>query len=170
MLTINNLMIKLMEYLTQIIRVIKIFTFIFVLSPILELNAKVYKWVDENGKVHFSDQPIDEKSKAMKMNRQPTPQEIKQAKKRANSLIRHKNKVNDIIEETNNDKRYAQQKSEEAQKKQLQNCGYAKDQARTLSQGRLSYTIDEKGERHFLSDAEKEDMIAEINKFVKESC
>lgn len=159
-----------MVYLTQIIQFTKLFILLFVFSPILEVNAQVYKWTDENGKVHYSDKPVDKKSEAVKIKRQPTSQEINQAKQRASSLIRHKNKVIDIIEDEESDKQHAQQKSEQEQKKRLQTCGYAKDEATTLSKGYRSYTIDEKGERYFLSDAEKEAMIAKINQFIKENC
>lgn len=159
-----------MEYLTQIIQFTKIFILFFILSPILEVNAQVYKWVDENGKVHYSDKPVDKKSEAVKMKRQPTSQEINQAKRRASSLMRHKNKVLDIIEEEENDKQYAQQKSEKEQKERLRTCAYAKDEARTLAKGYRSYTIGDDGEKYFLSDAEKEAMIAKINQFIKKRC
>lgn len=159
-----------MEYLIQIIRLTKIFIFFLVLSLTLEANAKVYKWVDENGKIHYSDKPIDKKSEVVKMKRQPTSQEINQAKKRASTLIRHKNKVLDIIEEEESDKKHALQKSEKEQKKLHRACSQAKDEARRLARGFRSYTIGDDGEKYFLSDAEKEAMIEKINQFTKERC
>ncbi|MBT2997139.1 MAG: DUF4124 domain-containing protein [Candidatus Thiodiazotropha sp. (ex Ctena orbiculata)] len=34
------------------------------LSPVFHLQAGVYKWVDENGRVHFSDRPTDRRRRS----------------------------------------------------------------------------------------------------------
>ena len=38
----------------------------------LTANAEIYKWTDENGKVHFSDKPIGEKSETLDIKVKPS--------------------------------------------------------------------------------------------------
>ena len=148
------------------------------LIPILTLvfafatQAEVYKWTDENGKVHYSDKPIDEKSERIKMKRQPTDAEVLQARQQASSLVQHQNKIQSIAEEEAQDKKIVDQKNDVNQAKTMQACKEAKRLIRIYSHGRPIFTMDEKGNKTYkgYTDEEKNQMIAELQKSIKENC
>ena len=147
---------------------ISILTSLFILPT--NLQSQVYKWVDENGKVHYSDKPIDDKSKKVKIKSTPSQQQVKEAKQTAQRLIKHKNKVSEIMEEEQEDKIKKQLQFERDESKRKRECLQAKDEIRRLGLGYRSYTTNEKGERYFLSDKEKEDMIAKLSELSKKHC
>lgn len=133
-------------------------------------TAEVYKWTDENGKIHYSDKPIDEKTKKIKMKRQPSHTEVSQAKERASALIKHKNKVQEITDDERHDKKIADRKDAKDKRKLSSQCRQAKREIILLGKGRVTYTTDEDGERHYLSDEEKNQSINQLKKDVKEHC
>ena len=135
-------------------------------------NAKVYKWTDENGKVHYSDKPIDDKSKQIKMERQPTNAEVLQARQRASTLIQHQNKVQSIADEEAKDKQILAQKNEQNRAKMTKACNEAKYNIRLYGSGRRIFSTDENGNKIYkgYTDEEKNQMIAELQKSIKENC
>lgn len=148
------------------------------LMPIITLvfafatQAEVYKWTDENGKVHYSDKPIDEKSKQIKMKRQPTDAEVLQARQQASSLIQHQNKIQSIAEEEAQDKQIEDQKNRKEQASNTQACAEAKRLIYIYSRGKPIYTIGQDGKKTYqgYTDKEKNQMIAELRKSIKENC
>ncbi len=134
------------------------------------VSAKVYKWTDVNGKVHYSDKPIDEKSKTISIKRQPTTSEVRQARERASSLIQHQRKVQEIAHENENEKKRAEVKAELESKKLEKLCEDARREKTNLGRGYHSYTTDKEGKRHFLSDAEKTREIKILEESIKTHC
>ncbi len=129
--------------------------------------AKVYKWVDENGKTHFSDKPFDEKSEQVKMKREPTKEEIQQAKQRASKVIRHQQKVNEIYSDELETKKQNQQKQA---KKAAELCKEAKKEMQYMNGKYVNYTTNEKGERYYLTDQEKNDLAAKLKEVIAKNC
>ncbi len=150
----------------------RIFVPTLILMFAFATQAKVYKWTDEKGKIHYSDKPIDEKSQPIKMKRQPTSTEIMQAKKRASTLIQHQNKVQSIADEEARDKQVELQKNEKNLTQTLQTCKEAKRLIRIYSNGRPIFTKDENGKKTYknYTDDKKNQMIAELQKNIKENC
>lgn len=136
----------------------------------LQCIAEVYKWVDENGKVHFSDKPFDEKSKAFKMKRQPTPEEIQQAKQRAAKVIQHQRKVSEINSEEAQEEQKARLKKEKQAARLSDECKVAQREIIQLGRGYRSYTVNDKGEKYYLSDQEKNDTIAKMQELIRLHC
>jgi type IV secretory pathway VirB10-like protein len=134
------------------------------------INAQVYKWTDKNGRIHYSDKPKDKNSKALKLKKLPTDAELNTAKQRAANLINHQKKVQEIADDDARDKR---NKDRQAAKEQAQlntACRQAKEQIRILGRGRSTYTTDKKGQRHYLSDSEKNSQIEKLKLAMKDSC
>jgi len=162
-----NILIKQKHYLSTIAKLI-LCSLAIMLSP--NSLAKVYKWIDENGKTHYSDKPFDDKSQVVEMKREPTNTEISEAKKRANAFIHHQNKVREIAEEDADQKKIVDAKKEKDTAELVHNCNAAKTEIRMLGRGFRSYTEDKMGKRHYLSDQEKEDKIAALQKQVQRNC
>jgi hypothetical protein len=141
--------------------------FLVIVHPV---DAKVYKWVDENGKVHYSDQPVDGKGQPIKMKREPTPLEIAEAKKRASAIIEHKNRVQDMADEDRKLKIVATRREEKAENKLIENCEKARREIIKLGRGYRVYEEDSDGKRIFKSDQEKNTEISRLEKAIKENC
>ena len=129
--------------------------------------AEIYKWVDENGKVHFSDKPINDKSKQVQMKRQPSEQEIQQAKERAARVIQHQRKLNEIRSEEASE---VQQANAKRDKLAAELCRNAKQEMKYMNGKYVNYTTNEKGERYYLTDQEKNELAAELEKVIAENC
>ena len=135
------------------------------------IQAGVYKWTDKEGKVHYSDKPIDDKTKALKMKRKPSEKEIYQANKRAKSLINHQQKLHEIAQDDAQDKKIISDKEERKEKKRIAFCQDAQKQIHRLGRGRRTYTTNDDGSRYFMSDEDKNKMIAEYkSEMVKKRC
>jgi len=150
------------------------FTKMFLVSLILitsiQVQAKVYKWIDENGKTHYSDKPFDEKSQVIKIKNQPSNPEISKAKKRAASLIDQQNKLVEIAQEDINEKKIADEKKEKTSAGLARICNDAKTEINMLGRGFRSYTEDKNGKRHYLSDKEKIENITALQKKIDLHC
>ena len=134
-------------------------------------QAEVYKWTDKEGKVHYSDKPIDDKTKALKMKRKPSEKEIYQANKRAKSLINHQQKLHEIAQDDAHDKKIIADKKEKKEKKRIAFCQDAQRQIHRLGRGRRTYTTNDDGSRYFMSDEDKNKMIAEYkSEMTKKRC
>ena len=133
-------------------------------------HAKVYKWTDENGKVHYSDKPFNQESKELEIKKQPNKQEIRKAKQRTSSFLKHQSKKRSVEEENENERKLSTKKKEAAKRKLTHLCKQARREKINLSRGFRSYIKKENGDRHFLSDAEKENKIEILRQKIKENC
>lgn len=137
-----------------------------IFSP-CQLQAGVYKWVDENGRVHFSDRPTASES---------TEVRIKQQERTAPSADQHNRKLKmqrmlDVYQEEREEKREAKQKQQEAKTRRKQNCARAKDRYNSHVRARGIYNYDKNGERQYLSDDERarhmKSLKSEISRWCK---
>jgi hypothetical protein len=161
-----------MDY--SIFKAIPTTIFVMLLANLFSFSAeaKVFKWTDENGKVHYSDKPFDEKSQQLKMKHQPSDTEVIEAQQRASSLIRHQYKVQSIANEEARDKQIADGEKEQQQNESMQACKEAKRMIWVYGRGKPIYTTDQNGKKNYKSytDEQKNKMIAELQEFVKKTC
>lgn len=139
-------------------------TILLILAAVLSatiIQANVYKWIDKEGKVHYSDKPIDDKTQAVKMQRKPSEKEIYQASKRAKSISNHQQKLQEIAQDDAHDKKNIADKEEREEKKRIAFCQDAQRQIFRLGRGRRTYTVNDDGSRYFMSDEDKNKMIDE---------
>ncbi len=135
-----------------------------------DVKSEVYKWTDENGKTHYSDKPIDSKSQKLRMSRQPSNEEVSQAKERARSVVSHQRKVQEIANEEAEDRKQEEYKLDAKEKKRQAFCAKATRQIRLLGRGRATYFENKDGSRKYLSDKDKNKSIAEYQAEMKKRC
>ncbi len=127
---------------------------LFTLSP---LHAGIYKWVDENGQVHYGEQPGNTGAEkvTIRQNETTKPRPIKKDKK----------------ENDKQAKKPAKQEPPKMSKKEKRKlCNEAKsDLAEISSRGRLR-EVNEKGEYIYLTDPQKQQRIAAAKKKQHEFC
>jgi hypothetical protein len=135
-------------------------------------SAQVYKWVDKDGKVQYSDQPPPNAAKGEKAIAVPksppsvaSPKGVARSKSaaeldaefRKRSVEREEGRVKQ-------DKEAADEKQREAQ------CASAKSNLAQLESGTRIAKYDEKGERYFLEDENRPRAIEEARKAADSWC
>jgi len=144
--------------------------FLHLITTASDVQSEVYKWTDENGKTHYSDKPIDAKSQKLRMNRQPSSEEVNQAKDRARLVIGHQRKVQEIANDEAEDRKQAEDKLDAEEKKRVAFCAQATREIRLLGRGRVTYQQNADGSRKYLSDKDKNESIDKYKAEMKKRC
>ena len=128
-------------------------------------NAQVYKWVDEKGVTHYGERP-PQGGKAEDVQQRlarpgSAPAKAAQPDWKEKDLEFKKRRI---------DAEQAEAKSAQRESSQRQACNQARDQLAQLKTARRTYRLDEKGERVFQSDDERNASVARLEQAVSERC
>lgn len=137
--------------------------------------AEIYKWVDEHGQTHYGEKPPEHR-KSKQVYIRPAPvsvpsQEATTTKPHDNSsrLERQKKLIRSMSEERRQ-KKQQKQREEKMQKARQRNCAIAKDRLRRYQNSSAVYRVDDKGNRVFLPNSEREKSIERSRAEVKKWC
>ena len=124
----------------------------------------VYRWVDEDGLVHFGNKAENEKAKEIKIkiinkNSGESENSIKQRQKFLNAL----DKENKSIAEDKKKKR-------EQEELKLTRCNASRDQLKRAESAGALYDLDEKGNRILLNKKQYEQAMAQARARVEKWC
>ncbi len=136
--------------------------------------AGLTKWVDSEGRVHYSDTPPPEDVKSETVHVSPSagapaagaPASAPAGPKTIYEMEADLKKERKAKEEA---AQKAAKEQQEASQKQ-QNCAQARDQLSTLQNMPRIVTYDEKGERSFLDDAARQQRLEEAQAAVSKYC
>lgn len=134
------------------------------------LAAKVYKWVDKDGNVHYSAEKPSSGAQEMKVKSKPSSSdEDSEEQSSSNDEQAKKEKAEEEKVKVSSEKEAAEieKKNEEIRKK---NCSIAKRKAATIEQGGRLYEVDESGERHYWDDDTRRAKMDEAEAQIKEWC
>lgn len=126
------------------------------------VSASIYKWVDENGQVHYGEQPvgIDAEKVKIRTNETTKPRPVNKAEnKKADAIAKEKEQA-------------SEEKKQEAisKKEKKKYCNEAtSDLAAINSRGRMR-EINAKGEYTYLTEPQKQERIAAAKKKQSEFC
>jgi hypothetical protein len=130
-------------------------------------HAEIYKWVDENGDVHYGDRRPDQAAEAVDIEAAPpvnSPQAIERNKQIDNALK--------IVTETRAEREESDRERDEAiadrQTHQLK-CQQVRAYRDRLEQGGFLYRKDDEN-RNALSDDEIAVEVAKLNQQLKKNC
>ena len=148
-------------------RKIKLITIIASLLITLSVQAGIYRWTDEAGNVHYSDKPVSDKAKELKVKVAPAApqsrQTIQNRKTRSEQFLRAR------------EEERAEKNNEIAEKKRLKKnrkikCKSAKKEYGRLSRARSIYTDGGDGKRNFIGDEERTKVLANAKADIKRWC
>lgn len=156
----------------------KKYLFILLILSSAPAVADLSKWVDENGKVHYSDQPPPANVKAKTLrSTSDTPLPLASASGVAASSAPPAVKT---IAEREAELKKAQKAKKEAADKAAQeqarkdienaNCAAAQQSLRALQDGMRMVEIDAKGERSYISDEQRQQRIAKTQQDISTLC
>jgi Domain of unknown function (DUF4124) len=153
--------------------------FLLILSVLASANAfaGLSKWVDADGKVHYSDQPppANVKAKTLRVTSDAAAPASAGGTAAASAPA-----VPKTIAEREAELKKAQQAKKEAADKAAQeqartegektNCGAAQQSLRSLQEGVRMMEIDAKGERSYLDDEQRRQRIEKAQQNIKTYC
>jgi len=129
---------------------------VFLLAAILLVGsafAAVYKWIDKNNEIHYSDKPPrDQRVQEVKPPPGPTPQDIEKAKER-------QTRIKEQLEEAAQDREDKQDQ-----------CNQARSAVRQLSQPGPGVLQLQTGAKIIATGKKKEELLRHYEQRVKEYC
>lgn len=136
------------------------------LAPFSGSQAKLYKWVDKDGNVTYSQQkPPDVKAETLKL-RGVQNISSEQAKERLNSIT-------DKAQAERKDREFKATTTAESQQRDermKKNCETARQNLRVLKAGVRIKSTDPKAGGGYLSDEQKAAQLAQANKNIEDNC
>ena len=135
-------------------------------------DGTIYKWIDKEGNVHYTDCPPPPGCKAETVTAEPVPseQQVRQAQERLEKLLAEQQQ-SAVGREQERLQRQGQQVSRHADGRCTQAYRIAAQQnLHALLMNRPVYYIDEKGERVFLDDAAHKAEIERQRQLIQDNC
>ena len=148
------------------LRVTKILVTILFLFPTIG-QSEIYKWIDENGNVHFDDRPGSGNKEKIEIKTTETPSS---PNTELQDRVEQEKQLLEIYEEERQEKKLIKAEQGEEKMELKKKCAQAKDYKRTLDESYGLYFLDEEGERVNLSAEEKDAELREIKEFINKNC
>ena len=143
----------------------------------LPASAQLYKWVDSNGKVHYTDRPPSGSVKSQQMREAAQPTATPTAKQAKDEAGKGEPRTLDEREQAFRKRQAEAAKAEEEQakkdakaKEKAEYCKRAKEALASLEIGGRQARVNEKGERYYLSDAQIAQETAKARQNVADTC
>ena len=151
-----------------------VFSSFFILVMALMLNtvdaAPVYKWVDEDGQVHYGSRPKHEDAKEIEIkNRYIDSGNVSppaSARERADNQKRFINAMDAENKSISDDKR----KKKEQEEQNIVRCNASRDQLKRAEAASALYDLDEKGNRILLNKKQYELAMQQARARVEKWC
>ena len=147
-----------------------IYITLFLLLAGLALNSQareVQKWVDKDGQVHYGDYSESSSAKTVKV---PSGPAVSTTAPTTAQSMEKRSKFLDAKEAERKQQKEDREQAKKQQAKAETNCNISKSQYNMLKDGGRLVTHDAKGERHYLTDAERNKKMAEAQKAVSKWC
>jgi hypothetical protein len=127
--------------------------------------AQVYKWVDEKGTTHYGERP-PQGGKAQELEQRqadprPAPGKAEQPNWKEKDLEFRRRRI---------ESEQAEVKGKQQETAQRLACNQARDQLVQMKRAHRLYRLDDKGERQFQSDEERNASIAHQEQLVAQRC
>ena len=132
------------------------------------VSAEMYRWVDAQGKVHYSDQAptqTPKSSKTLNISSRPAAPVAESTKTWQEKELDYKKRQTAAAENETKKKKEA-----DDAKAKLENCDKAKKAQKTLEDGSRINTYDDKGNRSVMDDTQRAKAMGEAKKSVSEWC
>jgi len=142
----------------------KIFYTLALLLVSFSTSAEIYKWVDEQGKTHYGDKPVE--------NAQQMEVDIT-AKGHINTGQRREDKRKKLINAYAEDRARKTEEKKKRKEKKAKNehkCVVSKDRLRRYERARYLYDLDSNGSRVVIPDAARQKSTEALRQQVKKYC
>jgi len=133
-------------------------------------QAEIFKWVDANGKVHYSDRKIS--TKAQTVNVKTGTKSLGQSEHVVEDRLMQKQKYVNYLQSERIERQEKRQEAQQEKDKKKKLCANMQDQLKGYTQGNYRwYELNEEtGERQFLADDQIEAKKQELQAEIKSNC
>ena len=133
------------------------------------LSAEVFRWVDENGKVHFGDRPpMGQKTETLDLPKGPDQSQAPLVSDEERKL--RQRKLVKMLEEERLAKEQAKQEAAAEAKEKEQHCIRFKNRLAYLDRYTHIYNEREDGTRDYMSDEEMDAYRARVKEQYRQEC
>lgn len=130
----------------------------------------IYKWVDEDGRTHYTDVPPDRAVKQMDLPSGPDESARRGSQEEADRLLELDRRKQQIRQRARARKKSESlQRQKEAEERQRV-CKQARNDLGSLKQQAPVFWTNDRGERIFVEDDERPERISELTRFVNQYC
>jgi len=143
------------------------FAAVLMLSSTVYVSAGVFKWVDENGRVHYSDKPVGDKAETLDIQTAPVAPASQQ------SDADRKLKVEQYLRARELERAEIDRKQKEKKrlaKERAEKCGEAKHEYQELIEAGSVYYKNKDGTRDYLEPGRRKKAEAAAKAEVKKWC
>ncbi|WP_455233839.1 DUF4124 domain-containing protein [Thiogranum longum] len=138
---------------------------VLLMAGLSAAHGDLYRWVDEKGQVHFSDQPQGQQSSKLKPLPAPASAQTDQG-----SRMEKTRKLLNAYEIERQQEREQKAKQKEQEQQRRKNCNQARDDLRQYTDFGNIYRLDDEGNRVYLSEQEKRTLIQRSRAAVAKWC
>jgi hypothetical protein len=131
-------------------------------------TAEVYRWVDAQGRVHYSDRPDSENAKPVGIYSRPSNPEA--IAKRTQAEKEQWQQADTQAQKQSADAAAGKAVTQDMAKIQKERCTKAKEDYRVATESQRLYRVGKSGEREYLTDAEITEARVNTRKALAEAC
>lgn len=126
--------------------------------------AEIYKWVDDQGRIHYSDKPVKNSTQINVNTQKQSTGEHRQSREEK------RRKLLNVFNEDRARKNKEKEKKRAQKKKQQRNCVLARDRLRRYERASYIYDLDKDGKRIVMSSEERERETRKLRKRIEKYC
>lgn len=132
-------------------------------------NAEIFKWVDANGKVHYSDRKTSAQAQTLNVN--TGTETLGHAGQDVEERLMQQQKYVNFLQSERVERKEKREEAQQEEDKKRKLCAAMRDQLNGYDQSKYRwYELDEKsGERKFLSEEKIEAKKKQLNSEIKKS-
>ena len=141
----------------------KTFLFLFLTLPVIA-SAEIYKWTDENGRVHFSDKPVNKSAKEVQLQQQNISTSSENSQMESTPLTDEQRRANQSrlgnsleVDRIKREQIEANEKKEKQRREQ--NCRYAKRNLKAAKEVGSVFSYDDQGNKYHYNKQQRQAYI-----------
>lgn len=150
-------------------------TLLLSLSPASQA-AKIYKWVDENGKVHYSDKPPANQQKAESLTLESATEGTTNSSQKQPPAVSAQQRINEANKWLHNTRTKQQEKVQARDKawndkqKQIAECKKLKRELLDYENAGVIYDYNDKGEQFYFNQQQREKLLTNLRNKIAKQC
>lgn len=151
------------------IKYIILLSAVFISSQTLNA-ATVYKWVDEDGQVHYGSKPATQNAEELKLKNKYIDSGNATAPLSAEERVKNEKRFLKALDAENKSISDSKRKKQEQDENKIVRCNASRDQLRRYENSSALYDLDEKGNRILLNKKQYEKAMAQAKSRVQKWC
>jgi len=140
---------------------------VFACSLALGAGNEVFKWVDDEGKIHYGDSaPGNHDAETVKIAPPPKGASVLQS----NTLFQDMEEREKLREQVEAERQKAEAVAAQEEERRRMQCRYATQELHVLEREQPVYRLDDNGDRVYLTDEERAAKIREVREQAAKFC